>query len=780
MIGTSIPQLDALPKLTGQVPYTINLQLPQMLHAKILRSKVPHARVLHVKTTRAAKEPGVKAVLTREEVLCLLRSAYFGPVFKDQPVVAIARVLHVGDPIAAVAAVDEETAEGALGLIDLELEELPAVFSPEAALAAGAPILHARHDGPRFQYSDLKELIEASAPETNICTVYRLENGNLDRAFREAPYVFEHTFTCPTTQHCPMEPHAALAQIEVDGKITVWSSTQSPFILRAQLAELFDFPLSRVRVIVPPLGGAYGAKIFAKVEPIVICLSMLAGRPVKAVLTREEEFLTVTKHAAKATFRTAVGRDGRFIARHARILWDTGAYAEIGPRVIKNGGGYASLGPYRIPHLKVESYCVYTNKPPAGAFRGFGVSQVAWAGESQIDMIARELGRDPLEFRQQNLFQEGDRFHTGDVLHSIGLRECLDRCAVAIGWGRNELPQSPSLARGKGLAVIIKHTSTPSVSTATLKLNEDGSVNLLTSTVDIGQGARTILPQIVAEELGIPIEHISLGWPDTDVTPYDTMTASSRSTFHMGTAVRRAVEGLRQQLRALSADLLEAAPDDVEIRDGRAVVRGTDRGFSFGEVVRKHFGVGAGTLVAHGSFKTHGLRSRSGDREGPLTSAYWSVAAGAAEVEVDRQTGHVRVLRYVTAVDVGKALNPLLCEGQIRGSVVLGVGQTFHEELAFEEGQPVNPNLLDYRLPCMMDIPEATEVILVETPHQNGPFGAKGAGEPAVPPVAPAIGNAIADAIGVRLFDLPLTPERVLRAVRRADTTTSEAGSRIG
>ncbi|MBI3075681.1 MAG: xanthine dehydrogenase family protein, partial [Deltaproteobacteria bacterium] len=366
MIGTSVPRLDGVSKLTGQVSYTINLQVSRMLHAKILRSKVPHARLLRVDASRALKEPGVVTVLTGAELQRLSRSPYYGPVFRDQPVVGIDRVRYAGDPIAAVAAVDEETAE---------------------------PV---------------------PVAETNICSVYRVDHGDLEQGFREAAHVFEHTFTCPTTQHCPMEPHAAIAQPDADGRLTVWSSTQSPFVVRAQLAELLDWPLSRVRVIAPPLGGGYGAKLFPKTEPIAVCLALLAGRPVKVVLTREEVFLTLTKHAAKVTIRTGVARDGRLLARHARILWDTGAYAENGPRVCKNGG-YASLGPYRIPHLKAESYCVYTNKPPAGSFRGFGVSQVAWAGESQMDLIARELGRDPLELRRQNLLQEGDRFHTGDV-----------------------------------------------------------------------------------------------------------------------------------------------------------------------------------------------------------------------------------------------------------------------------------------------------------------------------------------------------------------------------
>ncbi|MFQ5914917.1 MAG: xanthine dehydrogenase family protein molybdopterin-binding subunit [Nitrospinota bacterium] len=768
VVGTSPLRVDGVEKVRGLSPYSINAKVPGMVHAKVLRSRVPHARLLKVDASRAERLPGVIAVLTRDDLVSGDDiQPYYGVALLDQPVVAIDKARYVGDPVAAVAAVDAETAEEALELIDVEYEELPGVFDSREAAAEGAPILHDEFRMPERSYGDLASL--NSVAGTNICHCFKLRRGDIERGFRESEEVFEDDYFCPTTQHMAMEPHVCIAQWDHAGKLTLWDGTQNPFTVRTVLSNFFRIPVTKIRIIVPHLGSGYGGKTYPKLEPIAAMLAKKAQRPVRLELTREEVFLTVTKNGAWVNLRTGVKKDGRLHARKVTIHWDIGAYADISPRVVKNAG-YVAAGPYEIPHVHVDSYCIYTNKPPGGAFRGFGVPKVAWAFESQMDDIAGGLGLDPLEFRLKNVVGEGSTFATGSRLHSVGFKQVLEKTAEAIGWGKPSEPSPTGKPRGKGIACIIKSTLTPSTSSAAVKVNEDGSVSLLSSTIEMGQGADTVLSQIVAEELGVPLSSVSRVTPDTDVTPYDLSTSSSRSTFHMGTAVRLAAIDARNQLFGLAAEMLEVSPEDLVAADGRIFVRGNpQRGLSIEEVVQNHFNMKGGNVLGRGVMKTEGGKLDKETGQAEITTAFWFVGACGAEVEVDTETGEVKILNFVNAVDVGRAIHPAHCLGQIGGAAAQGIGQTFYEELKFDNGQPTNPNLLDYALPSFQETPDRFTSIIVENPHEKGPYGAKGVGESSIGPTAPAIANAICRAVGVRPKRLPMTPESILRLLREKE-----------
>src|ERR671924_1142424 len=431
-IGKSVRRLDYETKVTGTAQYLADVKVPGVCYGKILRSPYPHARIKRINASKAQKVSGVVAVLTRDDILHDQGiEPYYGPVFKDQTIVATEKVRHVGDPVAAVAALTVDAAEEALRLIEVDYEELPAVLNVQDAIKQNATLVHETVRIPESGFADLAELKPVEG--TNVCTHFKLNRGDLQKGFGESDRIFEDTFTLPATQHSFLETHACIASVERGGRITAWATTQNPFVVRTQLANICKVPVSKVRVIVPYLGGGYGGKVYPKVEPITVALAKKAGRPVRIVLSREEVFYTITKHAAVIRMKTGVKKDGTLVARECEIHLDTGAYAEIGPRLAKKSG-YTAAGPYKIPNLKIDSYSVYTNKPPAGAFRGFGVSQSAWAVESQMDIIAAALKMDPLELRKKNGYDEGDKFVTEETLHAVGLKECLDEVAKSIEW----------------------------------------------------------------------------------------------------------------------------------------------------------------------------------------------------------------------------------------------------------------------------------------------------------------------------------------------------------
>jgi CO/xanthine dehydrogenase Mo-binding subunit len=757
-VGTSTPVIDATARVTGALRYAVDVERPGMLFGALTRSPWPHARIVNVDTSPARSVPGVVAVVTGAELKALGVDRGYGRVFLDQDVLASERVRYAGEPVAAVAATSQEAAEEAARAVLVDYETLTAVFDAEEALADGAPLLFEHRPPLREEY---RGRIQPGPASSNICSHFRLVRGDPAEGFARSHRIFEDTFRSPAAQHVPLEPHVTVAAFEA-GSLTLWSSTQMPHTVRAELAELFGLPQTRVRVIVPSVGGGFGSKGSLRLEPIASVLSLRAGRPVKIVLRRDEEFVTVTKHAATVHVRTGVSAEGDLLARHVTAYYNTGGYADVGPTVARNAG-CALAGPYRIPNVAIDSYCVWTNLVPAGAFRGLGVPQGAWAYESQMDIIAHGLGLDPVALRRRNLLREGDVYSTGERLSDLHYGELVDEVCGALQWSSPSGPaaeparRAPGRRRGTGMAAVIKATTTPSTSTATVRLNPDGTLDVLTSSVEMGQGARTVLAQLAAEALHLPYESVAVSEPDTAVTPYDQQTSSSRTTYSMGTAVTRAVAEVRDELLRLAAQLLEASPEDLVPAAGRVEVRGVpSRSCSYAEVVRRSR---RGNLLGHGELVTEGgLDLETGQGIG---SVHWHHGVSGCEVEVDTETGLIEVKKVVASVYAGRIVNPRLCELQVEGSTIFGLGLACFEEIAYEDGQVTNPNLSDYRIPSFGDMPEQLLVKVVE--RAGGEV--HGIGETALPPVMPAIANAIEDAVGIRVTDLPITPERVLRAL---------------
>jgi CO/xanthine dehydrogenase Mo-binding subunit len=751
VVGHAEPRSDGPEKVTGKAIYTVDVELPKMAHGKILRSPFAHARLRRVDASKAEALPGVFAVITRDDQR---RIGMFGAAYKDQTIVAVDKVRYAGDPVAAVAAVDEATAEAALGLIEVDYEDLPAVTNLDEALAPGAALVHESSSSGGEMMGQRYEPMQEFAG-TNLCYRFSYSKGDVKAGFTEADHVFEDVFTFPRVQHYSMEPHATVAHVDGD-HITLWAGTQEPFTLREHLADIFRLPLNKIRVIVPYLGGGYGGKLAVKTEPLAAALSSKAKRPVRLAHSVEESFRTVTRHPARVRIKTGVAKDGMLVARQCVIHMETGAYADAGPRVTQKAG-YRCFGPYRMAHMKTDAYTVYTNTVPAGAYRGFGTLQVTWAYESQMDIIAQKLGLDALEFRRKNLLKKGEPYTPGDTPVDCDLEAGLLRLAKEIGWGK----KSTRNHGGKGLAVCMKDGGgTYKVSSAAVKMNADGSIVLLTGTVEVGQGARTALSQVVAEELGVPFDAITVAQLDTDVTPYDVNTNASSSMVVMGLSVQRAAQDLKRQLLQHAARHFNTAPEKLTLGGGR--INGSDgQSVSFAEVMHKVFLSKAGEIIGHGAYQD--IKTKEAALGSPTT--FWEIGWGAAEVEVDPDSGQIKLVKYVSLADVGKAIHPILCEGQDEGGVMNAIGHSLMEEMIYKDGQLLNPNLVDYRVPAFSDLPQEFETILVESQNGPGPFGSKGTGEGGLLAVAPAIGNAVWQATGLRFYDLPLTPEKVWRAL---------------
>ncbi len=764
VVGRPVPRVDAHPKVTGSVAYGIDLRLPGMLHGKLLRAGIPHARILSLDASGAWDVPGVRAVVTGAD-----HPRLHGPLIKDQPAFAVDKVRYAGEIVAAVAAESEEAAADAIDRILVDYEELPTIDSVDDALAPDAALVHEDHLA--YERVDTPGMRLEGVVGTNIAYHFRLRHGDVDRGFREADLVVEDTFETQFLQYCHLEPTVTIAQFDDSGSLTLWASTMGPHTLRNMMADFLQLPLSKVRVLTGMVGGAYGGKMYLRaVNPAAALLAMRCpNRPVRVALDRQEEFtVSPGRLPARVRVRTGVRQDGTIVARSSEIHWNKGAYADLGPMVCRNAG-YASLGPYRIPNASVDGYLIYTNRQPGGAFRGLGIPQVAWAGEQQLDRVARELGLSPVELRRRNVLREGDESVTGERMHTVGAAPCLDAVVEALEARPAPKPSHPEARVGRGVGVILKSTLTPTATFATVVLDGDGSVDVLTAAVEHGQGSTTVLGQIVAEELSVPIDVVRISSPDTSSSPFDRSSSSSRTVFTMGNAIREASIEVRRQLLEMAATVLEVSQEDLEATDGSVVVRGApDRALAYGDVIRRFY-KGPGTIVGSGRFFTRDVYDPMDPDTGQSRrpSAFWMYAAAGAEVEVDTATGEVDVRRLVTAVDAGRALNPQGCEQQIAGSAVMGLGMALMEEIVFEEGRVLNPTFLDYKVPTLLDVPEL-ESLIVETAHDEGPYGARGVGEPGIAPVPAAIGNAVFDATGVQLRALPMKAERVLQALREA------------
>jgi len=755
VIGKDTPKRDGVEKVTGHTQFLHDLTLPRLAHGAILRTQYPHARVLRIDTSAAEALPGVVAVITADRVeqhpvgfakdhLGLKGGAADG-----------GKVRCIRDEIAAVAALTEEIAQEAVRLIRVEYEELPAVFDPDSALRPNAPLIH---DGLGSNLVNLR---------------YQFAHGDVDSAFAQADVVVEGSYRLNYVTTACLGTMVAMASWSPpgspDASLTMWSTTQVPFLYQRDLAEALGITGDRVRVIQPPVGGNFGRGLdLYPIDVIAALLSRRAGRPVKIVFERIEEFIaSPTREPCVIHLRTAADRDGRLLARAARVVIDNGAYVSWGsttPYVMLA----TTAGLYRVPAVRFDTTIVYTNNPYSGSMRGYGNLESTFAIEAQMDDLAERLGLDRMEIRRRNATRAGDVNPQGSVITSCGLTECLDaveremRTPVA-------RPPRPGWKRGVGFAAMFHVGGGARVYRsdgcgAILKLDDFGKVSLLTGASEIGQGSETVLAMIVAEELGVPLARVEVIKGDTAVTPWDVGVHASRTTFIAGNAALLAARGLKEKLLALAASVMDERQEDLELGDGRVRVKGhPERSMEYDRVVRAgHFRAGGRTLVTE-AFYDPPTEMLSKDLRGNVSAAY-GFAAQAALVEVSETTGQVQVLKVASAHDVGRALNPLAAEGQIHGGIHMGLGYALSEELLIQEGRVINPQFMEYALLPASDMPEIV-VQFIETVDEAGPFGAKGLGEAGIIPVAAAVANAVKDAVGVRLTELPMTPERVFRAV---------------
>jgi len=767
-VGKGVPRIDAFEKVTGTAQYTADLRLPGMLYAKLLKSPHAHARIILIDTSEAEKLSGVRAILTGKEV-----PYKFGIYMQDKEVLAQEKVHHVGEPVAAVAADTEEIAERAVELIKVEYEELPAVFDQRDAMKEGAPLVHERlHDYKHAPFIFPK-------PHTNIANHFKLRKGDVERGFEEADIVVENEFYQPQVQNVQMETHTSIGQWLPDGQINIWTSAQSPFAVRHLLSAGLGVPIHKVNVVVPYVGGGFGGKAGLHWEPLVVLLSKKAGgRPVRLVMTREEQFnTTAVRQGFYARIKTGVKRDGKIISEEILYVWDAGAYADYGVN-IGRAAGYSCTGPYEIPNVKCDSLTVYTNHPYGTAYRGFGHAEFHFAVERQTDLVARAVGMDPVEFRLKNAALPGRVTATGERLREDAGRvdECIKAVAETIGWEKKGPKQAGGKLHGVGIAAIWKAPAMPSYtsSSAILKLNEDGTLTLSISSTEIGQGTPTALAQMVAEELQMPIEKIKVVTKrETDFGPYSWQTVASRGLFMEGNATIDAARNLKEQVRGTAAELLGVPKEELAVAEGKVFLPGKpDKSIHLAKLATAGVfpdgrGIG-GPVLGYGIYTAEGLTNLDPETGQGLPALMWTFGAQGAEVEVDPETGEVRVLKIVSAFDIGKSINPVLLRGQVCGGTVQGIGSALTEEFIFnEKGTLLNNNLTDYKICRAQDIPDEFVFIPIENPQQNAPYGARGIGEHTRISIEPAIANAIHDATGVDLFEIPMSRERVWRALKQ-------------
>ncbi|WP_462423305.1 xanthine dehydrogenase family protein molybdopterin-binding subunit [Anaerotruncus colihominis] len=762
-VGVSIDRVDGIKKVTGQAKYVDDMKMARMLYAQVKRSPYAHAKILSIDTSEAEKLPGVKSVITGE---------YYkkrgGLYLEDKNFLAVGTAKFRGEAVAAVAAETLEIAQQAVDLIKVEYEELPAVTNAIEGMNPDAPIIHP--DLGSYKVAPIFHPIAG----TNISHHFKLRKGDVEKGFAESDYVTEHTYYVPHVQHVPIEPHVAVAQYEADGKLTVWASCQSPFAVRQALAASFDLPLNKVRVISPYVGGGFGAKAGTTLEGIVIPLSMLnCGRPVKLNYTREEEFEdSYVRQGVHIKIKTGVRKDGKILAEKVEYIWDAGAYTEYGVNIVK-AAGLAALGPYDIPNAWADSYCVYTNHPVGGPYRGFGMCEIHFGLEQNLDVVAHEIGISEVEIRRINGLRAGGITGTGQVLEDSGYQDCLETVIKEMDYDTPSVSPSPTKVRAKGIAGGWKSPSMPTdvASAAIIRMNEDGTFFLMTSGQDIGQGSDTALTQIAAEVLSVDPSKITIRTGDTDHTPYEWQTVASRTTYCAGNAVKLAAEDARDEILDLAQIKMGYGKRDLELRDGFVVhkmhpeIKVPISTFALGLTMPDASGI-HGPLIGKGSFvvpNNMGFDHETGQGTKPV--AFWTMGVNGAEVEIDTETGEIRVLKMVSCFDPGKVINPKLYDAQVEGAMVQALGTALFEELKLKDGKVLNKSFVDYKIPTADDMPEMV-VKVAEHAEPTGPFGARGIGEPVMVPGAPAIANAIANALGVRFYRMPITADDVLKALK--------------
>ena len=738
-VGDSPRRVGGHGRVTGLQRYVADLHLPDELHARLVTVPVARARIIAIDASAAERAPGVRFVMTAADLPQPMPR--FGPQFRDRPVIAVGETKYHGDPVAAVVAETRDAAEAAVALVRVEYEELPAVFTIAAALDPGAPLVQ----DPSLRPGD-------PLASTNVLREHRVGWGDVDAA--TADLVVENRYTFPIVTHFAIEPHAFVAAPDGDG-IAVWSSIQHPNWLQKILAQILGLPLSRVRVFAPDPGGGFGGKQHTKYEPLVAFMALRAGRPVRLVLTLEETFQAVRRAAAEVRVRTGFMTDGTLAFQDIAADYLIGAYADIADRVVGKGS-YPGCGPYRVPAARILARSVLSHTVPSTAFRGFGNPQVNWAVESNLDAGALALGIDRLELRLRNVARRGEAFIPFDTPADGHWEQPLRRAAELIGWGT---PLPPG--HGRGIALGIKSGPTTGLSYATVRLLVDGSVIVFAGTSDMGQGARTVFAQIAAQELGAPLDWVTVVMGDTSVVPYDQQTSASRSTVLMGNAVLAACREIQAKLRAMAARL--HGLDEASVGVDRGVVRLPGRDLTVLEVLVPGLGRLGGELVGNGEMR------KDAEPDHPLggSAAFFEFNCTAVEASVDEETGDVTIARYVTVSDVGKAINPLQVRMQDEGAAIQGLGHTLMEHYVFDEtGRIRNLGAIDYRIPTSLDLPLEIVSEIIENEDGPGPYGSKGMSEGALLCVASAVGAAVREAIGVPIRDLPLTPERVWRALQ--------------
>jgi CO/xanthine dehydrogenase Mo-binding subunit len=732
-IGQPTPRVEGQAKVTGATQYTADVALPGTLWGRALRSPLPHARIVRIDTSRAQQVPGVHAVLTGADV----RGIRYGRRLFDVPVLAEDRVRFAGERVTAVAAEDRDAADEALTLIDVEYEELPAVFDPLQALADDAPILHPEVNSYLGLPKPLDRPSNAFARDT-------WSKGNIDEGFAQADLIIENTFTVPRQHQAYLEPHSCLVWLDDQERLQVWASSKVPYLVKEQLAVALGLPKERIRLNPVAIGGDYGGKGSPMDIPLAYFLALRTGRPVRMVMDYVEELTAGNpRHAAIIQLKTGVQRTGTIVAHQARVVFDSGAYGGFKPVPTVNLGGAAKAGgPYKIPHVHIESMQVYTNTIPGGFMRAPGEPQTVFAIESHIDCIARQLGRDPLDFRLQNLLEAGAETPIGTRYQGLRAKETLEAAAAAAGY---HTPKAPHVGRGIAMG---ERPPAGGESHAAVTLNADGSVMVHTSIFEPGTGTYTILQQIVAEELQVPLQSIRVQVWDTDGVPFDTGVGGSRVTRVAGQAAYQAAREASHEMCMVAADLLAWPEEALTVRGANIIRQDTGESQPWAALLQRW----GKPVVGKGSVQDM--------HPSPVTS----FTAQVAEVAVDPETGAVRLLHFTTAHDVGQILNPMDHQGQIEGAVMQGIGYALSEELAVDEGRVTTVSLGDYKIPTMQDIP-ALHTVILASESGPGPYHAKGIGENPIGPVAPAIANAVADAVGVRIKDLPITAEKVYRAL---------------
>ena len=753
VLGQSLIRKDAFIKATGQALYIADISRPGMLFGKILFSDRAHARIVKIDVSQALALPGVEAVITSKDT----PNRLYGLYIFDRLIFAKDHVRHVGEPVAAVAATSAKAAEKAIKLIHIEYEDLPAILDIEDALKPEAPILHPDVES----YGGIYPYITYD----NVCMDAKISCGDVDKAFSEADHVIENNYRLMPMNQAAIEPHGCMAELDPFGKITVWTSTQQISVCHSEIARALNLPMDQIRIIAPMLGGGFGGKLKSMFEPICGLLTLMTKKPVKLILTREEVFKdTHPRSEFRIYMKTGVMNDGTLVAREVDVFNDVGAYSDHAVGTMTHALTYAQ-GPYHIPNVKARGRSIYTNNPDWGCMRGYGALQIAFAFESQMDEIAAVLGMDPVALRFMNLVEEGEPYVTGQPLRNVTIRETMEAAIKASGYYEKKGKLGPN--RGIGIANAILNSGFLA-SSAFSRLNEDGTLNILTAVVDLGTGTHTVFRQIAAETLNMPVEKIAVSAQDTDSSPYDTGSIASRTTMDGGNAVRLACEDVRQQLIEMAAASLKCEFSEIVLHNGMAYNRlhpGEQR--TYAQLV------GEGLFVRHGPIIGRGATLLRGPFDPPIGEGYSERPVGThtfgthiAEVEVDPDTGKTKVINYTACHDIGRLINPTGYEGQVQGGLVQGIGYGLYEETIVKDGHIINPSFVDYRIPTALDVPPITTLV-VEKFEDLGPYGAKGfAEQPMIPPM-PALANAIFDATGVRVTTIPITPERLYHSLKK-------------